>query len=98
MILWLTDKTSHAAITSYFKAAEYILEHHQPPPVWSKQKVSLLRKSSPTNTPKERILKRMDDLILFFEHCQFFQDETAREELLKKLNDERLNWEHTELT
>lgn len=82
-LLWVTDKAGHSAITSYFKAAEYIIEHHQPPPKWMEK----------ASTNREDILKRMDDLILFFEHSTFFEDENARSVLLEKLNQERADWE-----
>ena len=82
IMLWVTNKAGHSAITSYFKAAEHIVEHHTPPPEWLKK-----------SRDKEAIMKRMDDLILFFEHSTFFEDETARSTLLNKLNDERAEWE-----
>lgn len=36
VIVQFTNRASHKAITSYFKASEFILEHHRPPPEWTK--------------------------------------------------------------
>ena len=83
VMLWVTNKAGHSAITQYFKAAEYIVEHHQPPPEWLKDGA----------LNKARLMQRMDDLILFFEHSTFFEDEHARSTLLDKLNKERDAWE-----
>ena len=61
LMLWVTDKSAAGAITSHFKAAEYILEHHEPPPEWRNQK----KKSV---TPElHPLIERLDKLILFFQ-------------------------------
>ena len=106
LMLWLMNKTANAAITAYFQAAEHILDHHHVPPQWlSKQSHflkhplgSLSRSAGrKQNNPKQLILEQMDDLIRFFEHCTFFQDEIARTELLQQLSAERKAWEQAEL-
>lgn len=97
LIFFVTNKSASVAITSYFLAAEYILEYHQPPMTWIYPPISLSRrllglgkkKSSPDPA---YLLFKMDDLILFFEHSSFFQDEEARTALLQQLNDERDSW------
>ena len=97
VMLWVTDKSATGAITQHFQAAEYILEHHQPPPAWSKTNpsFSILRFSQKPQSPRQKgntMLERLDQLILFFEHCRFFQTEDARTALLDQLNNERTNW------
>lgn len=42
---------------------------------------------------KIRVLRRLDELIDFFETCPFFRDEESRDVLLGKLSMERVNWE-----
>ena len=109
MILWLTDKTGHAAITSYFQAAEYILNHHHAPPHWTKRQFNVLQQplatlrsrkndSDTQMDTRQMILQRLDDLIVYFEHCTFFEDERARDELLKQLTAERENWQQLGLS
>ncbi len=97
VMLWVTDKSAAGAITQHFQAAEYILEHHQPPPAWSNpsSRLSLLRflqKPQSSGHNSSTMLERLDQLILFFEHCRFFQTEEARTALLEQLNDERKSW------
>lgn len=46
---------------------------------------------------KIRVLRRLDELIDFFETCPFFQDEESRDILLGKLSLERVNWEQKRL-
>ena len=94
VIVWSTNRASHGAITSYFKASEFILEHHRPPPEWIRTtpggwlKARLIR---PVN--KRDAMTRLDELIDFFEKCSFFEDESAREQLLIKLREEREDWQ-----
>lgn len=97
LILMLTDKSAGVAITSYFKAAEYILEYHQPPKSWTNPPTTLRQRlfqgdTKKSSTDNSDLLHRMDDLIAFFEHSTFFQDEEARTALLEQLNDERHSW------
>lgn len=97
VMLWVTDKSASGAITQHFQAAEYILEHHQPPPAWSKTNPSFsLLKLHPASKTSDYnanpMVDRLDQLILFFEHCRFFQTEDARTALLEQLNDERMSW------
>lgn len=102
LIFWVTDKSAGVAITSYFQAAEYILETHQPPMTWTNTPVPLSqrlfnrgkKKSSPDLS---YLLRRMDELITFFEHSTFFQDEDARTALLEQLHNERSSWERRKL-
>ena len=89
-----TRRTAAAAITRHFKAAEYILEHHQPPPAW--QTVPWRKRlfsQSPRQNTHADLLARLDELIRFFEHSPFFEDEWTRQQLLTQLDQERQNWE-----
>jgi hypothetical protein len=96
LIFWVTDKSAGVAITSYFQAAEYILEHHQPPTTWTSPSLPISQQIFGKNKKKplqpDQLLERMDDLIAFFEHSTFFQDEDARTALLEQLHDERESW------
>lgn len=97
VMLLVTDKSAAGAITQHFQAAEYILEHHQPPPAWSNPSSGLslfkfFQKSQPSDHNNSTLLERLDHLIRFFEHSQFFQTEDARTALLDQLNNERTNW------
>ncbi len=94
VIIWSSHRASSMAITRYFKAAEYILEYHQPPPEWQSapQRKRLLGQSSRQSTDAD-IMAALDDLIRFFEHSTFFEDEWTRQQLLDQLNKERENWQ-----
>ncbi len=93
VITWASNRASSAAITSYFKAGEYIIETGQAPPGWHAQpKWKRLFGKSPNQVNTADCLKRLDDLIRFFQHCSFFQDERAREELLSQLGRVREAW------
>ncbi len=39
------------------------------------------------------MMARLDELIQFFEHSAFFEDEWTRQQLLAQLDEERRNWE-----
>ncbi len=93
VIVRSTDRAAHKAITSYFKASEFILEHHRPPPEWIiTAPRGWLRARSLRPVGKSDVMARLDDLIEFFENCSFFEDEFAREQLLLKLRQEREDW------
>ena len=93
VIVRSTDRASHKAITSYFKASEFILEHHRPPPEWiTTAPGGWLRARSIRPVGKNDVMARLDDLIDFFENSTFFEDEFAREQLLLKLRQEREDW------
>lgn len=95
VIVRSTDRASHKAITSYFKASEFILEHHRPPPEWIKTGPGdRLRRRSMRPVGKGDVLSRLDELIGFFERCSFFEDEFAREQLLLQLRQEREDWQN----
>ena len=88
-----TRRAAAAAISRHFKAAEYILAHHQPPPTWQ---TPLWRKRLFSQSPRQNtadMLARLDELIRFFEHSPFFEDEWTRQQLLTQLDQERQNWE-----
>ena len=89
-----TRRAAAAAISRHFKAAEYILEHHQPPPTWQTPpwRKRLFSPSPRQNTNADK-LARLDELIRFFEHSPFFEDEWTRQQLLTQLGQERQNWE-----
>jgi len=97
MMLWVTDKSAVGAITQHFQAAEYILEHHQPPKAWTTPPKTLSQRLFQQDTKKPSpdysdLLRRLDSLIVFFEHSTFFQDERSRTVLLEQLNNERESW------
>ncbi|MDE2952602.1 MAG: hypothetical protein OXT68_17770 [Chloroflexota bacterium] len=93
VIVRATDRASHSAITSYFKASEFILEHHRPPPEWIMTAPGgWLRGRTIRPVNKGDVMARLDELIEFFEDCSFFEDEFAREQLLLKLREEREDW------
>ena len=94
VIVRSTRRAATAAITRHFKAAEYILTHHQPPPQWQTPpwRKRLFSQSPRQNTPAD-MLDRLDELIRFFEHSPFFEDEWTRQQLLTQLDQERQNWE-----
>lgn len=95
VIVWSTNRAAHSAITRHFKASEFILEHHRPPPEWAMPAPGgWLRARSVRPITKSDIMDRLDDLIEFFEDCSFFEDEFAREQLLLKLREEREDWRH----
>ncbi|MBL8153106.1 MAG: hypothetical protein JNM70_02885 [Anaerolineae bacterium] len=68
-------------VTEHFRAAEFILEHHQAPESWGRA------------AAKPQLLKRLDKLIAFFETCPFFEDEESRTSLLAQLHAEHVAWE-----
>ena len=78
VIVWTTNRAAKSAITRHFQASEYILETGEPPPSWRGKRADPVQ--------------RLDELILFFEHCSFFEDDFAREQLLLQLEDTRENW------
>ncbi len=93
IIVRATNRASHHAITRYFKASEFILEHHRPPPEWVLSAPgSWLRARSLRAVSKADVMARLDELIDYFEHCSFFEDEFAREQLLLQLRAEREDW------
>lgn len=94
VIIRSTDRASHRAVTSYFKASEFILEHHRPPPEWVLTAPGgWLRARSVRPVGKDDILAKLDELIAYFEQCSFFEDEFAREQLLLQLRAERADWQ-----
>ena len=99
VIIWSTDRASAAAITSYFKASEYILETGQPPPDWCGVPMwkRVFERGAVKPTWKDQ-LDRLDDLIRYFEHCSFFEDDWTREQLLSQLADVRDAWERSALS
>ncbi len=78
VIVWTTNRSAASAITRHFKASEYILETGEPPPNWRGKRADPL--------------ERLDELILFFEGCSFFEDEFARKQLLLQLAEVREKW------
>ena len=98
VIIWTTNRASESAITRHFKASERILETGQPPPGWLnggwRQR---LPGASATANGEERALKRLDELIRFFENCSFYEDDFAREQHLSQLERLREAWQAGEI-
>lgn len=93
VIVWTTNRASESAITRYFKASEYILETSQPPPVWrAPPRWKRLLRAAPETANEESMLRRLDELIRFFEHSSFYEDEFAREQHLTQLEGIRQAW------
>ena len=94
VIIWTTNRASASAITRHFKASEYILETSKPPPEWLAAPFwkRLLGKSS-KSASEGSALARLDELIRFFEHCSFYEDEFAREQHLSQLERVRRAWQ-----
>ncbi len=93
VILWSTQRATSSAITSYFKASEYIFESGEPPPEWLANPRWRHRFRSPNaSATHAEILARFDDLVRFFEHCSFFEDEWTREQMLAQLAIIRESW------
>lgn len=78
VIVWVTNRAAASAITRHFKASEHILDTGEPPTNWRNQ--------------RKGPLANLDELILFFEGCSFFEDEFAREQLLAQLAEVREDW------
>lgn len=92
--IWTTNRASNFAITRYFKASEYILETGKPPPEWLKtpawkRPLAMLLASAADKT----VTARLDELIRFFEHCSFYEDEFARQQHLSQLEGVRRAWQ-----
>ena len=96
--IWTTNRASNAAITRHFKASEYILETGKPPPDWLrtplwKRPLAML----PFSAADKTVTARLDQLIRFFEHCSFYEDEFAREQHLSQLEGVKSAWQSGEL-
>ncbi|MCY4466462.1 MAG: hypothetical protein OXE46_13090 [Chloroflexi bacterium] len=78
VIVWTTNRSAASAITRHFKASEHILDTGEPPANWRNK--------------RKDPLASLDELILFFEGCSFFEDEFAREQLLAQLANVREDW------
>jgi len=92
--IWTTNRASNAAITRYFKASEYILETGMPPPEWLRAPVwKRLLALPPFSAREEQVIARLDELIRFFKHCSFYEDEFAREQHLSQLEAVRRAWQ-----
>ena len=93
VIIWTTNRSAQSAITRYFKASEYILETGQPPPEWLADSAwKRLLRASASASGKETHLKRLDELIRFFERSTFYDDDFARDEHLSQLESVRQSW------
>ena len=94
VIIWTTNRASASAVTVHFKASEYILETGKPPPEWLALPLwkRLLGKAS-KSAGDGRALARLDELIRFFEHCSFYEDEFVREQHLSQLEGVRRAWQ-----
>jgi len=97
VMLGATQRAGHLAITRNFLAAQHILAQHGPPPDWERapflRRLAVRLRLTDPGRPGARVLRRMDALIAFFEHCRFFADERARDTLLGRLREERERWQ-----
>ena len=97
VMLGVTQRAGHRAITRNFQDAEYILAQHRAPPSWSEmslwQRVLRYRSRENPTQRNARNLRRLAALVVFFEHSTFFEDERARETLLGQLREELERWE-----
>ncbi|MCY3946992.1 MAG: hypothetical protein OXF44_12005 [Anaerolineaceae bacterium] len=97
VMLGVTQRAGHRAITRNFQDAEYILAQHSAPPSWSEmslwQRVLRFRTREKPTPGVARNLRRLAALVAFFEHSTFFEDERARESLLGQLREELERWE-----
>ena len=98
VMLGVTQRAGHQAITRNFQDAQHIVERHAPPPHWLQEPrwrrvLTRLGMLPPRSTAAHR-LQRIDALITFFGHSTFFADEQAREALLGRLRAERERWQN----
>ena len=78
----------------HFKASEYILETGKPPPDWLSAPIwRRLQGKAFSSTSEVALLARLDELIRFFEHCSFYEDDFARDEYLSQLERVRQAWQ-----
>ena len=92
--VWTSNRASNAAITRHFKASEYILETGKPPPEWLREPAwKRLLTFPPFSAGDETVIARLDELIRFFTHCSFYEDEFAREHHLSQLEGVRRAWQ-----
>ena len=98
VIIWTTNRASASAITRHFKASEYILETGKPPPEWLVLPIwKRLLSPRPESASDGSAVARLDELIRFFEHCSFYEDEFAREQHLSQLEGVRRAWQADEV-
>lgn len=97
VMLGVTRRAGHQAITRNFQDAEYILAQHRAPPSWSReplwQRLLRYRSTEKPTADNARNLRRLAALVVFFEQSSFFEDERARETLLGQLRGELERWE-----
>ncbi len=94
VIVWSTQRAASSAITRYFKASEHILETGEPPPDWlANPRPKRLFRSARANVTHVELMARFDDLVRFFKHCRFFEDEWTRQQMLAQLATIRENWQ-----
>ena len=94
VIIWTANRASASAITRHFKASEYILETGKPPPDWLSAPIwRRLQGKAFRSTGEVALLARLDELIRFFEHCSFYEDDFARDEHLSQLERVRQAWQ-----
>lgn len=93
VIMWTTNRAAETAVTRYFKASEHILETGEPPPEWLAPPLRRrIFSAGPAVVTHDEVLQRLSDLVRFFEHCTFFEDEWAREQMLSQLENIRQHW------
>ena len=100
-MMWLSERSANASLTERFKDAETVVNEGRVPASWlgrsslfgAFMQGRLGRAFAPQGADKTRLLERLDDLILFFETCPFFDSEASRDALLDALWLERDRWE-----
>ena len=102
--IWWMQKIATTAISGRFQAAEFILDRHTAPPDWVRPKTPLVRLwhlvsvrsrhgEDRDSLVKARLVRQLDELIMFFEKSPFFDDPATRAELLTQLQAERKSWQ-----
>ena len=65
-----------------------------PPPEWLKAPAwKRLLGIQRFSAAEEPVMARLDELIRFFEHCSFYEDEFARDQHLSQLEGVRRAWQ-----
>jgi len=91
--LWILQRLIQGRVEDKLRAAEVIANGHRVPKAWIKQD-QIRPGASPRSEAraKERCLKKLDELIVYFRSCPFVDSEESREVLLEELGAVREAW------